>query len=636
MQEESLSRPIYLPQRSTPTAVRRFLVLLLGGAFTVALNFWVLHAELGGGAANIAGGNPPVPVLLALTVLLPLHRFLKLTDTELTLFYLFAVFAFLPATLGGVRAFFPCLTTPFYFATPDNQLKEFWQFLPDWWAPKETLALRGFFEGADGRVPWSVWLPLLLYWSVFFVAIWMVGWGIAWWLAPQWLAQERLNFPLAQLPRHMIEGIDERSFFTSRLVRVGAVVGTLPTMLMVLCSAFRPVERYWDLGIYLSERPFNTLRPLLIYPLLEGIGFGYLVPQDVLLSVWFSYGMLKAFSFVGSGFLGWEVPDFPFPSAQSFGGYLAVAAMLSVRRLRHRTKFSSALILWGIGGLVMVLWMVLSGMGLPLAFLYAVVLFGITVTYTRVRAELGMPYTNVYPYGAQAAFWNISGMPVLLQLGGKRGVIILVSLFWLLRRFLLFQYGAYGADAVKLVGEKALSARSVSGLTLIAAVIGTWAAFVSHLLAYYRWGALFLEGASGGGDYRTYEAARDYRHLSWKLNTMPSANRWELGFALYGAISVAILAFLRRTVPNFPLHPLGFVMGTSYGHHCPYWFPTLLIWVVKGIILRYGGMRGHRRLVPFFLGLTLGHYLMTGVIWAGILFPLVKDRWAHPFRILFQ
>ena len=45
------------------------------------------------------------------------------------------------------------------------------------------------------------------------------------------------------------------------------------------------------------------------------------------------------------------------------------------------------------------------------------------------------------------------------------------------------------------------------------------------------------------------------------------------------------------------------------------WFPCLLMWVIKGLVLRYGGLRLYRQWMPFFLGLILGDYL-AGALWA--------------------
>ena len=64
---------------------------------------------------------------------------------------------------------------------------------------------------------------------------------------------------------------------------------------------FRPVIRFWDLSPFLVERLINALRPLMIFPLVEGVGFGYLVPQEVLLSVWVFYFALKLVALISVG-----------------------------------------------------------------------------------------------------------------------------------------------------------------------------------------------------------------------------------------------------------------------------------------------------------------------------------------------
>ena len=626
--------------------VRWGFVIILGLVFTFLLNLWVLHTELYAGASNIAGGNPPVPVLLALTLLLPLRRWLQFSDAELLAFYLFACFALLPTTFGGVRSFFPTLMAPLYYATPDNRLKEFWAILPDWWMPKDTAIVRGFFEGMGGRIPWDAWLFPLIRWTLFFVGLWGIGYGIAWLLAPQWLSAERLNFPLAQLPLQMVRGVDGRNFFAVSSVWAGMAVGAMPTVLMLLASLFRPVPRFWDLAPFLVERPLNALRPLMIFPLVEGVGFGYLVPQEVLLSVWGFYFALKLIALVGVGMFGWEIPtvmgigdSFPFPHSQSVGGYLAIAALLLWRGWRQGSCRHQllALISLAISSGIVVGWMMASGMAAIVAIAYWLVLTLFVVTYARIRAEVGMPYSWVYPYGAPRDFLHYTfGTAGLLRVGGEKSLVLLSGLFWVARHFYLNLNGAYAADSVKLATEGQLPALPLGALSFGAMLVGLWAAFVSHLTAYYGRGANFLEGAPGTADYRTYVAMQDYRLLSNALLKPMPPDKWRIGFTLYGAVITIALAHFRRVVPTFPLHPLGFPLAYAYSHHCPYWFPTLFVWAVKGLILRYGGMRLHRRLVPFFLGIALGHFLMTGVIWGGILCPLLRHKLPFPLRIVFE
>ncbi len=621
-------------------------VAVFGVVFTVGLNFWVLRSELYTGAANIAGGNPPVPVLLALTLLLPLRLWLKLSDAELLAFYLFASFALLPTTFGGVRSFFPTLTAPLYYASPDNRLKEFWGILPDWWVPKDTSIVHGFFEGTDGRTPWSDWLPVLARWTVFFLALWAIGFGVATSLSPSWLSSERLNFPLAQLPLQMVRGFEGRSFFAYRLVWFGITLGATPTAIMALFSFFREVRRFWDLAPYLTERPFSALRPLVIFPLVEGVGFGYLVPQEVLLSVWLFYFLLKLIAFIGVGIFGWEIPkvmsigdSFPFPHSQSVGGYSAMAALLLWRGFKQRVwrnqPLSSGLAI--AGSIIAVGWMLVSGMSPSLAITYWFVLSLFVITYARIRAEVGMPYSWVYPYGAPRDFLHYAfGITGLLRIGGVRSLVLLSGLFWVARHFYLNLNGAYAADAVKIANETNLPNATIALLSFSATLIGLWAAFISHLTAYYSRGANFLEGAPGTADYRTYVAAQDYRLLSNLLNKPTPPDKWRIGFTVYGAAMTLALAHLRRLIPTFPLHPLGFPLAYAYSHHCPYWFPNFFVWAVKGLILRYGGMSLHRKLVPLFLGIALGHFLMTGVIWGGILYPMIRHKLPFPLRIVFE
>jgi hypothetical protein len=54
-------------------------------------------------------------------------------------------------------------------------------------------------------------------------------------------------------------------------------------------------------------------------------------------------------------------------------------------------------------------------------------------------------------------------------------------------------------------------------------------------------------------------------------------------------------------------------MTCSYGSLI--WFPFLLVWLLKTLVLRYGGMRLYRETVPAFLGFALGHYAVAGILW---------------------
>ena len=54
------------------------------------------------------------------------------------------------------------------------------------------------------------------------------------------------------------------------------------------------------------------------------------------------------------------------------------------------------------------------------------------------------------------------------------------------------------------------------------------------------------------------------------------------------------------------------------------WFSALIAWILKAIIVRFGGVNLFQNLKPFFLGLILGEVSVSG-FW-GIIYPLTIER----------
>jgi hypothetical protein len=63
----------------------------------------------------------------------------------------------------------------------------------------------------------------------------------------------------------------------------------------------------------------------------------------------------------------------------------------------------------------------------------------------------------------------------------------------------------------------------------------------------------------------------------------------------------------------WPFHPVGYALLSSYTTHI-LWWPMLLSWLLKTVLLRYGGWQSYRRGVPLFLGLILGEFVV-GSLW---------------------
>ena len=50
----------------------------------------------------------------------------------------------------------------------------------------------------------------------------------------------------------------------------------------------------------------------------------------------------------------------------------------------------------------------------------------------------------------------------------------------------------------------------------------------------------------------------------------------------------------------------------------PLWGAFLVAWTVKVSVTRLGGIGLYRRLVPMFLGVTLGHFFTAGILWGAL------------------
>jgi hypothetical protein len=80
-----------------------------------------------------------------------------------------------------------------------------------------------------------------------------------------------------------------------------------------------------------------------------------------------------------------------------------------------------------------------------------------------------------------------------------------------------------------------------------------------------------------------------------------------------GAAIVAALSWLRLHFVWWPIHPLGFVMGTSWAS-LNLWFSLFVGWFLKLVTIRYTGLRGYVQFRPLFMGVVLGDVL-GAVLW---------------------
>ncbi len=79
-----------------------------------------------------------------------------------------------------------------------------------------------------------------------------------------------------------------------------------------------------------------------------------------------------------------------------------------------------------------------------------------------------------------------------------------------------------------------------------------------------------------------------------------------------GFVVTLLLMFLKLRFVWWPLHPVAFPTVVGW-MTMEMFIPMVVVWIAKVLLLRYGGLRAHRRAMPFFLGLAAGGLAADGL-----------------------
>ena len=74
-----------------------------------------------------------------------------------------------------------------------------------------------------------------------------------------------------------------------------------------------------------------------------------------------------------------------------------------------------------------------------------------------------------------------------------------------------------------------------------------------------------------------------------------------------------VLTWIHRAIYWWPLHPLGFLAQGSWIMRS-LWFSFFLSWLIKVLVLRYGGGAAFKKAKILFIGLIVG-LLVAGGMW---------------------
>ena len=160
--------------------------------------------------------------------------------------------------------------------------------------------------------------------------------------------------------------------------------------------------------------------------------------------------------------------------------------------------------------------------------------------------------------------------------------------------------------------------RPLAGAMLLALLVGALAGFWANLDQGYRYGAAGGRIAPLGwapSNVMILFGSEPWNRMGGWLSQGPRPEeQHRQAIALGAGCAVTwILNGLRLRFCGFPFHPVGYAISGSWSLGM-LWLPLLLAWIIKSLLLRYGGLRAYRRAVPFFFGVILGECLL-GSLW---------------------
>ena len=560
-----------------------------------------------------------------------------LSAQDLLVAYAMMTVAAMISSRGLMQKLLPLLVTPDYFANDGNDWKNwFFPYLRQWLTPFDTqgpvkqFVAERFFEGlkAGEKIPWTLWALPVIIWSILALLVFGAFLFMAALLRKQWADNEKLSFPLVQLPLEMVGRGDSREapLFRNPLMWIGFAAPFLLFLFKGLHAwypAVPDIVMEVDLNQYLTEPPWNGIYYSPMKVSLAVIGFMYLLPSDLVFSLWFFFLLSRAQDIivkaVNMDAVG--MPMYPTPlyrGYQAMGAYLVLTIYLLRVARPHLTKvwkavtgeqaaddaeelfsYRTAFIgFWvcalGAGAFLIALGLSPFLAAMQLSFLFFVI--GLVMARSTAEAGMLMTETSFRPID----LLRLITSPHALGAQNLTGLALTDSLLMRDQRGLLL---SGFLDGLRLADGGSVARRPFALVMVVAVVLAVVCAATIQIWLPYTYGGLQLYGY-------VYQANNKWGFEDYQQYLKPGARPvgWQGGtFLAVGMAVTSLLVWGRATQSWFPFHPLGYALCSSWTM-IVFWFSAFIAWLLKTLLLRYGGMKLYRLARPLFLGFILGEF----------------------------
>jgi len=518
----------------------------------------------------------------------------------------------------------------------------FLRLIPEWWGPTSYAAATDFYMGRVA-VPWSEWALPLAAWSSFMLCLYVANVCLLVLVQKQWIHNERLTFPLAQIP---LEAVGEVSngdrtarIPVSKAFWLGLIAATVVSFLSQLSQRVPampslPMEVTVMGAQYVGPLAALGDLQLWLYPWL--IALAYILPQELLFSVW-SLWLVRIALCAGAITYGhepmaadsWWSLGFPAPFSQATGAVVVLSlwALWTARRHlgravrialgRHPSgedRDEPLPYRWALIGFVasvswMVAFLIFSGNRPIFGLIYVALLVGLYLAYARVQAEGAFD-----PF-----FWW--GNDICIIAVGMRNlrpteILTLYMMNWAGSPMPSRMFSACSINTLTSFKIADASGTHKRPLTyLLFAVLPIALALGIYVTLTVLYGRGFLMTGLAKGNYFVPWAlqAGEGPEMS---NYIVNGGTPDVGGVLCmvgGAITAIVFGVMRLRFLWWPFHPIGYLLSNSVPQAVGT-FPFLIAWTLKTLVTRYGGLRLYRQTIPLAIGLILGD-LINSSLW---------------------
>jgi len=539
---------------------------------------------------------------------------------------------------------------------PDQVPKDFMSGLAE---GKEQISFRD--------IPWHVWKRTLLFWIPLILSIAVAVIALAVIVHRQWSSHEHLPYPTIEFARSLLPNEDGgwNQVFRNRLFWLGALVVMSIYLNNYMCkwwpNTLIEIKTTFDFSPLLKI--FETFklgggeavaRPILLF---VPLGFAYFLASEVSLSL----GIGTYVFFVVCGILAgygvtvspgmWDPSDRASLHAGAYFGLFL--CLLYTGRHYYLTAFRRTLFLpardkiephvaWAgrvflVCSILFIVQLTMVGVEWQMAILYLIGLLVIYVVISRLLAEAGVFFISAY-FLPCAVLWGAFGA----EAGGPSQLFILVMVSSVLVIDAREALMPFVISSLKLADGVQVPLGRLARWGCVALVLGFAVAVPVTLYWQYQ------EGAMKTGDGYTlfavpYAAFIGHQSVQTKLagqdrlQAAEAISGWErfpaaspqrraaIAFAITFC-GVLIFAFLRNRFAWWPLHPIIFVVLGTYQSNT-LGFSILLGWLLKVLVVKYGGSKLYIRLKPLVIGVIAGEILgaVIPVIVGGIYYAVTGE-----------